>query len=89
MTENRPLHCGLSLRSLSGHRRSRWLGSQKFSAYRDLGLGRVWLVESDWGDNGPSWTPESATLLAYMMTNGRGDGDLFEFEGTRNVATPD
>ena len=57
---------------------------QKVSlGYRDLGLGRVWMIESDWSDDGPTWTPESAALLAYMMGNGRRDGDLFEFEGIR------
>jgi hypothetical protein len=35
-------------------------------AYRDLGKGRVWLVESDWQDTQASMTDASRGLLRYM-----------------------
>ncbi len=64
-----------------------WEENKAFLGFRDLGLGRVWFAEADWGDGSESWSVESATLLAYMFVNGRRDGDLFEFEGIRsNVA---
>ena len=64
-----------------------WEEDKVFLGFRDLGLGRVWFADADWGDGSDSWTVESAALLGYMFVNGRRDGDLFEFEGIReNVA---
>ena len=64
-----------------------WEEGKVSLGYRDLGLGRVWLIESDWGDESESWTAESGVLASYMMLNGRREGDLFEFDGIRgNIA---
>ena len=64
-----------------------WAENQSFLAYKDLGLGRVWINDVDWGEAGNNISRGSRSLLAYMIQTGRRDGDLFEFEGVReNVA---
>jgi hypothetical protein len=40
-------------------------------AYRDLGEGRLWLVESDWQDTDPSFNETSRTMLEYMINQRR------------------
>jgi hypothetical protein len=40
-------------------------------AYRDLGEGRLWLVESDWQDTNTSFNETSRTMLEYMINQRR------------------
>jgi hypothetical protein len=40
-------------------------------AYRDLGEGRLWLVESDWQDTEPTFNETSRTMLEYMINQRR------------------
>ena len=37
-------------------------------AYRDLGAGRVWLVESDWQDSNPGFMESSRALMEYFVS---------------------
>ncbi|MEX2660673.1 MAG: hypothetical protein WD227_02040 [Vicinamibacterales bacterium] len=45
-----------------------WSASTVSLAYRTLGLGRVWFVESDWRDNQPL-TTSSINQMGYMITH--------------------
>lgn len=42
-------------------------------AYRDLGAGRVWLLEADWQDTDRPDDPIADQLMQYMVQNGGGD----------------
>ena len=58
-----------------------WQEDRYYLGYRDLGLGRLWMADVDWGDGGETLTEGSKLLLAYMAANGRREGALFEFSG--------
>lgn len=38
-------------------------------AYRDLGTGRLWLVDVDWQDSERYWNANSSRLMGYMITH--------------------
>jgi hypothetical protein len=46
-----------------------WTPTTVSLAYRTLGLGRVWFVESDWRDNQAPDFASSITLMGYMITH--------------------
>ncbi|MCB9547804.1 MAG: hypothetical protein H6706_18435 [Myxococcales bacterium] len=45
-----------------------WAANQVSLAYRDLGEGRLWLVDADWQDNERYWLPQSSALMGAMIT---------------------
>jgi hypothetical protein len=47
-----------------------WDANNASIGYRELGAGRVWLVEADWQDSQRDFTEESVWLMAYMIANG-------------------
>jgi hypothetical protein len=48
-----------------------WDANSTSLAYRDLGAGRVWLVETDWQDPQASFGPPARQLMRYMILHGR------------------
>jgi len=46
-----------------------WNANNVSLAYRDVGGGRLWLVESDWQDQDPRFSAESLALMQYMVMN--------------------
>jgi len=71
--------CGFDMQGYPGITRLGGPNSQAVTlAYRDLGAGRVWLVEADWTANAvvdASMDP-SRGLMHYMITHGRNPYDL-------------
>jgi hypothetical protein len=71
--------CGYDMQGYPGITRLGGPNSQAVTlAYRDLGAGRVWLVEADWTANtvvDASMDP-SRGLMHYMITHGRNPYDL-------------
>jgi hypothetical protein len=69
-TEETLSGCGYNLAALPGITP---LGSASATpgtvtlAYVNKGLGRLWLVESDWSDRDPTFTEASARLMRYMV----------------------
>ncbi|MCA9546502.1 MAG: hypothetical protein KC613_18990, partial [Myxococcales bacterium] len=66
-----------------------WAANQVMFAYRDLGEGRLWLLDADWQDNEASWRPQSTQLMNALVTwcmagQEPDGGNLFEFQGVRN-----
>lgn len=47
-----------------------WNANAVSLGYKDLGGGRVWLIESDWQDRDNSFTDISRDLMAYMISGG-------------------
>ncbi|MCB9547808.1 MAG: hypothetical protein H6706_18455 [Myxococcales bacterium] len=72
-----------------------WAANQVSLAYRDLGEGRLWLVDADWQDNENYWLPQSTALMGAMITwcggaPAGGGGNALTFSGVRtNVPTGD
>ncbi len=48
-----------------------WNANTTSLAYRDLGNGRVWLVETDWQDNNAGFGAEARQMMRHMIFNGR------------------
>ena len=48
-----------------------WDNTHVSLAYRDLGEGRLWLVEADWQDTDQSQTQRTRDLMAYMISHRR------------------
>jgi hypothetical protein len=48
-----------------------WSATEVALAYRDLGQGRLWLVDADWQDGGNAdpFIPYTNQLMGYMMTH--------------------
>ena len=64
--------CGFSMQNWAGITRlGGWSDNSVSLAYRDLGLGRVWLVQSDWQDGQDSLSDASRDLMASMIAGGR------------------
>lgn len=49
-----------------------WSADTVQLAYRDVGQGRVWYVESDWQDGSVSFTERDAGLMNYMLSHRAG-----------------
>ncbi len=47
-----------------------WSAETVSLGYRDLGDGRLWLVEADWQDGAPEFSDASADLIASMVGGG-------------------
>ena len=47
-----------------------WDANNVQLGYRDLGAGRVWIVEADWQDREQRFTDISRDLMAYMISGG-------------------
>ena len=86
--------CGFDVTAFPGITRlAGWNANTTQVAYRDLDLGRVWLVESDWSDGEAAMTNASKAFMGYMITNGAraaggggggGNPNVFQFQGVRN-----
>jgi hypothetical protein len=71
--------CGYDMQGYPGITRLGGPNSQAVTlAYRDLGAGRVWLVEADWTANAvvDATMDPSRGLMHYMITHGRNPYDL-------------
>ncbi|MEZ4468779.1 MAG: hypothetical protein R3F43_31215 [bacterium] len=49
-----------------------WDANTTSLAYRELGAGRVWLVETDWQDGEAGFGAEARQMMRYMIFNGAG-----------------
>ncbi|MCK6573847.1 hypothetical protein L6V77_22440 [Myxococcota bacterium] len=65
--------CGMNMASWGQPivRLGGWDANSTSLAYRDLGTGRVWLVETDWQDPEAGFGPEARQLMRYMILHGR------------------
>uniref|UniRef100_UPI001445C801 DUF4347 domain-containing protein n=1 Tax=Crateriforma spongiae TaxID=2724528 RepID=UPI001445C801 len=62
--------CGFDLSSYPGITPlGAWASGAVQLAYRDSGLGRLWLVDTDWQDNQSTPFAESEAIMGYMMTH--------------------
>ncbi|MEZ4464829.1 MAG: hypothetical protein R3F43_10090, partial [bacterium] len=62
-----------------------WNANTVSLAYVEVGLGRLWLVESDWQDGEESFNAASRQLLRYMIFNGDAGGGGGPVCGDGNV----
>lgn len=63
--------CGYPMHDFNGMIRLGGWNRQDISlGYRDLGYGRVWLVESDWYDISDTMSEASKLLMAHMVSGG-------------------
>lgn len=65
--------CGLNMQGWNQPivRLGGWDANSTSLAYRDLGAGRVWLVEADWQDNQAEFNAASRQIMRHMIFNGR------------------
>ena len=83
--------CGFDVTAFAGITRlAGWNANTTQVAYRDLGQGRLWIVESDWQDGEAAMTQPSKNFMGYMITHGAraaaggGNNNVFQFQGVRN-----
>lgn len=65
-----------------------WTANQVNFGYRDLGEGRLWVLDADWQDNENYWRAQSTQLMNALIVWGCGDGggdagDALVFNGVR------
>ncbi len=68
---NQGTGCGFDMTAFPGIvRLGGWDGQTTSLAYRELGFGRVWLVEADWQDGEAGFTAASVQLMRHMVLHG-------------------